>query len=118
VKKNIKVEVIHNASIINAVGCTGLQVYRFGETVSIPFFTENWRPYSFYQKIAVNRKNNQHTLLLLDIRVKEKTPEALFKGKLPLPGITLLIQVRKYTNLLVSCATRPVSANFWKPNLP
>ena len=67
---------------MNAVGCIGLQVYRFGETISIPFFTENWRPYSFYHKILINRKNNQHTLLLLDIRVKEKTPEALFKGKI------------------------------------
>lgn len=47
----IKVEVVHNASIINAVGCCGLQVYRFGETISIPFFTEKWRPYSFYDKI-------------------------------------------------------------------
>lgn len=30
VKLGIKVEVIHNASIISAVGCSGLQVYRFG----------------------------------------------------------------------------------------
>jgi diphthine synthase len=29
-KLNIKVDVIHNASIISAVGCCGLQVYRFG----------------------------------------------------------------------------------------
>lgn len=29
-KLGIKVEVIHNASIISAVGCSGLQVYRFG----------------------------------------------------------------------------------------
>jgi diphthine methyl ester synthase len=26
----IEVKVIHNASIVSAVGCTGLQVYRFG----------------------------------------------------------------------------------------
>lgn len=52
---NIKVEVIHNASIMNAIGCSGLQVYRFGESVSIPFFTEGWRPYSFYDKILSNR---------------------------------------------------------------
>ncbi len=65
---------------MNAIGCSGLQVYRFGEAISIPFFTEKWRPYSFYDKILINKNNNLHTLLLLDIRVKEKTPEALFKG--------------------------------------
>jgi diphthine synthase len=80
VRLNIKVEIIHNASIMNAMGCSGMQVYRFGEAVSICFFTEKWRPYSFYNKIGVNVKNNLHTLLLLDIRVKEKTPEALFKS--------------------------------------
>jgi len=30
VKLDISVQVIHNASIISAVGCCGLQVYRFG----------------------------------------------------------------------------------------
>ena len=27
------VKVVHNASIMNAVGCCGLQLYNFGETV-------------------------------------------------------------------------------------
>eukprot|EP00353_Schmidingerella_taraikaensis_P016422 CAMPEP_0185619488 /NCGR_PEP_ID=MMETSP0436-20130131/50771_1 /TAXON_ID=626734 ORGANISM="Favella taraikaensis, Strain Fe Narragansett Bay" /NCGR_SAMPLE_ID=MMETSP0436 /ASSEMBLY_ACC=CAM_ASM_000390 /LENGTH=118 /DNA_ID=CAMNT_0028259001 /DNA_START=24 /DNA_END=380 /DNA_ORIENTATION=+ len=35
----VKVNVVHNASIVSAMGCCGLQVYRFGEIVSIPFFT-------------------------------------------------------------------------------
>jgi diphthine synthase len=37
-------KVVHNASIMNAVGCCGLQLYNFGETVSIPFWTETWQP--------------------------------------------------------------------------
>ena len=77
----IAVEVIHNASIVNAIGCTGMQVYRFGEIVSVPYFTEKWRPYSFYERILQNRKNNLHTLVLLDIKVKERTEENLFKNK-------------------------------------
>eukprot|EP01017_Pseudomicrothorax_dubius_P003899 TRINITY_DN10669_c0_g2_i2.p1 TRINITY_DN10669_c0_g2~~TRINITY_DN10669_c0_g2_i2.p1 ORF type:complete len:276 (+),score=44.91 TRINITY_DN10669_c0_g2_i2:131-958(+) len=81
IKKGIRVEIIHNASIINAVGITGLQVYRFGEVVTIPFFTEKWRPYSFLDKIAANRKANLHTLVLLDIKVKERTDENLLKGR-------------------------------------
>ena len=42
IKHGIKVKVIHNASIMSAVGITGLQVYLFGPSISIPFFTENW----------------------------------------------------------------------------
>jgi len=81
VKLGVKVQVIHNASIMSAVGASGMQVYRFGETVSIPFFTEKWRPYSFYEKILANRKMGLHTLVLLDIKVKEPTEESLAKGK-------------------------------------
>ena len=80
IRVGLKVEIIHNASIMNAIGCCGLQLYRFGETVSIPFFTENWRPYSFYEKILKNRQNNLHTLVLVDIKVKERTEENLLKG--------------------------------------
>jgi diphthine synthase len=66
-QQQIKVQVIHNASIMNAVACCGLQLYHFGPSVSIPFFTEKWRPQSFYDKISVNRKNGFHTLCLLGI---------------------------------------------------
>ena len=73
--------VIHNASIVSAMGCCGLQVYRFGEIVSIPFFTEKWRPTSFYAKIKENATRKLHTLALLDIKVKEPTLESLARGK-------------------------------------
>lgn len=43
----VTVKVIHNASIMNACAACGLQLYNFGQTVSICFFTDNWRPYSF-----------------------------------------------------------------------
>ena len=81
-KMNVKVQVIHNASIMNAVGACGLQLYHFGQTVSIPFFTETWRPSSFYDKIAVNKHAGLHTLCLLDIKVKEVSEANLFAGKL------------------------------------
>lgn len=61
----IEVEVVHNASIMNAVGACGLQLYRFGEAISIPFFTDTWRPDSFYGKIKANRTIGLHTLCLL-----------------------------------------------------
>ena len=80
-EKQIPYQVVHNASIINAVGCCGLQLYNYGEIVSIPFWTETWKPDSFYEKIKKNRRNGLHTLCLLDIRVKEPTLESLTKKK-------------------------------------
>ncbi|XP_053688395.1 diphthine methyl ester synthase [Sabethes cyaneus] len=71
--------VVHNASIMNAIGCCGLQLYHFGETVSIPYWTDTWCPDSFYDKIEANVKHGLHTLCLLDIRVKEPTLESLMK---------------------------------------
>ncbi|PIA55516.1 hypothetical protein AQUCO_00700071v1 [Aquilegia coerulea] len=80
-KEGIEVKVIHNASVMNAVGVCGLQLYRYGETVSIPFFTDDWRPDSFYEKIQQNRSLQLHTLCLLDIRVKEPSLESLARGR-------------------------------------
>ncbi|KAL0366038.1 UNVERIFIED_CONTAM: putative diphthine methyl ester synthase [Sesamum radiatum] len=80
-KLGVDVKVVHNASVMNAIGVCGLQLYRYGETVSIPFFTDTWRPDSFYEKIKRNRTLGLHTLCLLDIRVKEPSLESLCRGK-------------------------------------
>ncbi|XP_076976208.1 diphthine methyl ester synthase [Tamandua tetradactyla] len=80
-KLGIPYRVIHNASIMNAVGCCGLQLYNFGETVSIVFWTDTWRPESFFDKVKKNRQNGMHTLCLLDIKVKEQSLENLMKGR-------------------------------------
>ncbi|CAB5196652.1 diphthine synthase [Rhizophagus irregularis] len=77
----IPVQTIHNASIMNAVGACGLQLYNFGQTISIPFFTDNWRPDSFYDRIKENRNLGLHTLCLLDIKVKEQSIENLARGR-------------------------------------
>ncbi|CAG9834328.1 unnamed protein product [Diabrotica balteata] len=85
-EKGIKFQVVHNASILNAVGCCGLQLYSFGETISIPFWTDTWQPDSFFGKIINNVKNRLHTLCLLDIKVKEPTLESLtMKKKVYMP---------------------------------
>jgi len=77
----IDVELIHNASVMGAAGSCGLQLYNCGQTISIPFFEENWRPTSFYQKIKYNRGGGMHTLCLLDIKVKEPDFDAMKRGK-------------------------------------
>ncbi|XP_066208967.1 diphthine methyl ester synthase isoform X2 [Saccopteryx leptura] len=77
----IPYRVIHNASIMSAVGCCGLQLYKFGETVSIVFWTDTWRPESFFDKVQKNRQSGLHTLCLLDIKVKEQSLENLIRGR-------------------------------------
>lgn len=42
-----------------------MQLYSFGETVSIPFWTDEWRPDSFCEKIQANLERGLHTLCLL-----------------------------------------------------
>lgn len=64
-KLDIPVKVVHNASIMNAVAACGLQLYHFGETVSIPLWEGDWRPTSFIDKVVKNRRNGLHTLCLL-----------------------------------------------------
>lgn len=58
---------------MNAVSCCGLQLYNFGETVSIPYWTEKWQPDSFFQKIVENFKRNLHTLCLLGLFLYKHT---------------------------------------------
>lgn len=79
--RSVPVKVIHNASIMNAMGCCGLQLYHFGPSVSIVFFTEAWRPESFFDKLCDNLSRGCHTLCLLDIKVKEQSIENLARGR-------------------------------------
>ena len=51
----VTVRVIHNASILNACGACGLQLYNFGQTVSFCFWTDTWRPQSFIDKVHPER---------------------------------------------------------------
>jgi diphthine synthase len=80
---SIPVRTVPNASIMSGIGAAGLQLYNFGQTVSMVFFTENWKPSSFYDRILENRSIGLHTLVLLDIKVKEPNFDALVKtGKI------------------------------------
>jgi len=66
-EQKIKTEVIHNASILNAIGATGLQLYKFGKTTSIPFPKENYEVETPYNIIKENKSIGAHTLVLLDL---------------------------------------------------
>lgn len=66
---------------MSGIGCTGLQLYNFGQTVSMVFFTETWKPSSFYDRIKENAQIGLHTLVLLDIKVKEQSLEDMARGR-------------------------------------
>jgi len=70
-EKKIKVEVINNASILTAVGITGLELYKFGKTTSMPYFEESFKAETPYDVIKDNQKLGLHTLILLDIKADE-----------------------------------------------
>ncbi|MGA8543117.1 MAG: diphthine synthase [Thermoplasmata archaeon] len=61
-----------NASILTAAaGFLGLQPYRFGRTVSLPFPEPGFAPPSPLEQIAGNRERGLHSLVLLDLRPAE-----------------------------------------------
>ncbi len=68
-EKNIEVKVIHGASVVSAVGATGLEVYKFGKVTSIPFENENIK--APVEVLQGNQKLGLHTLFLLDLNPDE-----------------------------------------------
>lgn len=67
---------------MSGIGACGLQLYNFGQTVSMVFFTDSWKPASFYDRIKENRHIGLHTLVLVDIKVKEQSLENMARGRL------------------------------------
>ncbi len=66
-KQQISVKVIHNATILSAVALTGLQLYKFGKTASIPFPRKEVSLEAPYLILNENQSINAHTLFLLDL---------------------------------------------------
>ena len=71
-EKGVEVEIIHNASVLTAIGVTGLQLYKFGKTTSIPFEEGNYLAETPYDVLKANQSLGYHTLLLLDLRPLEE----------------------------------------------
>jgi diphthine synthase len=69
----IPVRMFHGVSIFS--GCPtslGLQPYKFGRAVTLPFLERNYQPKSPYDHIMENKSRNLHTMILLDIRADER----------------------------------------------
>lgn len=70
-KQQISVKIIHNATILSAVALTGLQLYKFGKTASIPFPRKEVSLEAPYLILKENQSINAHTLFLLDLMPAE-----------------------------------------------
>ncbi len=88
-KSGVKVKVIHASSIFTAIAETGLQLYKFGKTVSLPLPQVNYFPTTPYSNLKENVECGVHTLLLLDIGMTANTAieilldlEEKMKGKI------------------------------------
>ncbi len=74
----IKTKIFHSSSIFSAaIGESGLDIYRFGPTTTVPFWSEHYKPTSFIDTISKNLKNSEHTLLLLDIEQSKTAPMSI-----------------------------------------
>lgn len=68
----IPVRMFHGVSIFGACPTSlGLQPYKFGRTVTLPFLEKNHHPKSPYDHIKANKDRGLHTMVLLDIRADE-----------------------------------------------
>lgn len=68
-EQGIKYHVFHNASIFDAIGETGLQLYKFGKVTSMPTWvpSKNFTPDSFMKIVQQNMSQEAHSLILVDI---------------------------------------------------
>lgn len=68
-KGGVETKIIHNASMVSAIAETGLHIYKFGATATVPFRekTGGKLPESVYDVVKLNKRVGLHTLLLLDI---------------------------------------------------
>ena len=72
-KQGIRTRVIHGASAVSAVrGISGLQNYKFGKAVTIPFSEQGFVSETPYNVIRENKKMGLHTMCYLDIKAEEQ----------------------------------------------
>ncbi|MFO8110297.1 MAG: diphthine synthase [Thermoplasmata archaeon] len=71
--RGIDTWLIHSSSIFSAVASLlGVQHYKFGKTIALPFAGEREYPASPYHGIKQNMEMGLHTLVLLDINGEEQ----------------------------------------------
>jgi len=98
-KLGIKTRIVHGASIVSAViGLSGLQNYKFGRSVTVPFPEEDFTSETPYLVIKENRKMGLHTFCFLDAIVEEAKYMTVKEGLQAL----LTVEKRKRNNVVTS----------------
>ena len=105
-ERGILVKVIHNTSVLTAIGITGLQLYKFGRTTSIPFIEDHPNLETPYKILQQNRLLDMHTLFLLDLKPEEKRFMTIHDALTILESIEKRKKENIITNdlLVVGCA--------------
>lgn len=95
--QNIPHKIYHNASILTTIAETGLSLYKFGKTTSMPNWEEHTnKPTSFINYIKQNQSIDAHTLILTDIGLEispaiKQLKESSTKEDLALPDKIIAI---------------------------
>jgi len=77
-KRGIKTRIVHNASIVSAaVSASGLQNYKFGKSATVAIPEIGFAPETSYDVLKENQERGLHTLLYLDLKVKDDDVEHL-----------------------------------------
>jgi len=71
-KRGIRTRIVHGASIVSAaMGASGLQNYKFGRSVTVPFPEGDSISETPYNVIAENKARSLHTLCFLDVKAEK-----------------------------------------------
>ncbi len=96
-KQGIKTQIVHGASIISAViGLSGLQNYKFGRSVTVPFPSEFSGVETPYTVVMENMRRGLHTLCFLDISAEDQRYMTIREGLEVLLGI----EKRKHKHIM------------------
>lgn len=96
-KQNIPYRILHNSSVLTAVAETGLSLYKFGKTASMPNWKEHTnKPTSFMKYLKENLSVKAHTLILTDIDLGlrdaiDQLKDSAVKEKVTLPKKIIVV---------------------------
>jgi diphthine synthase len=101
-ENNVEYRVVHAGSIHSSVCETGLHVYKFGKSCSIPYPSEEYKPTSYFNVIRENYERKAHTLVFLDIRADENKYMTISEG------LKLLLKISKSKNSFFNESTEVI----------
>lgn len=79
-ENGVDYKVIHASSVYSSVCETGLHVYKFGKSCSVPYPEREYNPTSYYDVVESNYKNKAHTLVFLDIKADKNKYMTINEG--------------------------------------